>query len=67
MATAEVEYGDDELVEVRDVSSSLEALNRSEIDIQITTAKRYPRSIKAFKQQAMEIGMKATRGDVPRF
>lgn len=55
MATAEVEYGDDELVEVRDVSSSLEALNRSEIDMQITTAKRYPRSIKAFKQQAMEM------------
>lgn len=55
MATAEIEYGDDELIEVRDVSSSLEALNRSEIDIQITTAKRYPRSIKAFKQQAMEM------------
>lgn len=55
MATAEVVYDDDQLVEVTDNSSALEALNRSEIDIQITTAKRYPRSIKAFKQQAMEM------------
>jgi hypothetical protein len=54
MATAEVLDKDDELIEISD-SSALEALNRSEIDIQISTAKRYPRSIKNFKQQAMEM------------
>lgn len=30
------------------------ALNRAEIDIQIATAKRYPRSVMAFKHQALE-------------
>jgi hypothetical protein len=53
MATAELLDHNDELTEVS--YSSLEQLNRSEIDVQISTAKRYPRSIKAFKQQAMEM------------
>ncbi len=35
-------------------STALEAINRSEIDIQITTAKRFPRSLVAFKRQATE-------------
>jgi hypothetical protein len=54
MATAELLDADtDEPIEVS--HSSLEQLNRSEIDVQISTAKRYPRSIKSFKQQAMEM------------
>jgi hypothetical protein len=35
--------------------SALPALSRAEIDIQIATAKRWPRSIVAFKKQAMEL------------
>lgn len=35
--------------------SSIPALNRAEIDVQIATAKRYPRSIVTFKKQAMEL------------
>jgi hypothetical protein len=34
---------------------ALGALNRAEIDVQITTAKRYPRSIVAFRRQALEM------------
>jgi hypothetical protein len=33
--------------------SALEALNRSELDAQITTARRYPRSLALFKQRAL--------------
>lgn len=33
----------------------LEAINRSEIDIQIATAKRYPRNIEEAKQRIMEL------------
>lgn len=36
-------------------SASLEALNRSEIDQQIATAKRYPRSITEFQRVAREL------------
>jgi cyclophilin family peptidyl-prolyl cis-trans isomerase len=32
---------------------ALEAINRSEIDMQITTAKRYPRSVERFRKQAL--------------
>lgn len=35
--------------------SALPALNRAEIDIQIATAKKYPRSITAFLRQALEM------------
>jgi hypothetical protein len=34
---------------------AIEALSRAETDIQIATAKRYPRSIKEFKRTAMEL------------
>jgi hypothetical protein len=47
--------GPDDGVEYIDGSTALMALNKSEIDTQITTAKRYPRSIKQFKQNAMEL------------
>lgn len=36
-------------------ADALMALNRSEIDTQIATAKRYPRSIRQFKENAMEM------------
>lgn len=47
----------DELVEVRQIESSetLMALNSSEIDTQIATAKKYPRSIKQFVNDAREM------------
>ncbi len=35
--------------------SALVSLSRAEIDVQISTAKRYPRSIVAFQRQAMEM------------
>lgn len=38
-----------------DNSTALMALNKSEIDMQIVTAKRFPRSIKQFKSNAMEL------------
>jgi hypothetical protein len=55
MQTELAEYEDaDEVVEL-DSSTALATLTASEIDVQIQTAKRYPRSIRAFKQQAMEL------------
>lgn len=56
MATAQPVSGD--MIEGEfEVSSStaLAALNASEIDIQIATANRYPRSIKRFKDQVLEL------------
>ncbi len=41
-------------IEVADVESALPAIVRAEIDIQIATAKRYPRSITKFKREAEE-------------
>lgn len=35
--------------------SALEALNRAEIDMLITTAKKYPRSLTNFRREAMEL------------
>lgn len=35
--------------------SALEALNRSEIDTQIATAKQYPRSVATFQREAMDM------------
>lgn len=46
--------------EVEDISevqaiSTVEQLTRGEIDIQVATAKRFPRSLKMFKQRALEM------------
>src|SRR3990170_1373201 len=41
-----------EVVEILDGSASLAAINRAEVDIQIATAKRWPRNIMQFKAQA---------------
>lgn len=38
--------------EVQDGGMGMMALNKSEIDMQITTAKRYPRSLQAFMEEA---------------
>ena len=55
MTTAyDPEIVDDEAVEVTD-STAITALNKSEIDTQIATAKKWPRSLKQFKQQALEM------------
>lgn len=55
MSTAyEAEVMDD-IKESSDNGTMLANLARAEIDVQITTAKQYPRSLKAFKQQAMEM------------
>jgi len=45
------------VVEAEIVSSdvALGALNRSEIDVQVATAKQYPRSMKRFRQTALEL------------
>lgn len=51
----EAEVMDDEIKESSDNGTMLANLARAEIDVQITTAKQYPRSLKAFKQQAMEM------------
>ena len=47
---AEIEGG--ELIDLRDQPTALEAITRAEVDIQIATAKRYPRSIQRFMQEA---------------
>lgn len=50
----EVEYETEEVKEEHiDGSLALTAVSRAEIDIQINTAKMYPRSIKKFKEDAM--------------
>lgn len=58
MAT-ETAAGRDQAAEIREPEviegGALGALNRSEIDVQIVTAKRYPRSIVAFRRQALEM------------
>ena len=56
-----VHPGDEEAQDAEIVSSevigpgALAAINRSEIDVQIATAKKFPRSITKFKQQALEM------------
>lgn len=55
MPTAEVEIIDDEQIEHFESSSTLMALNSSEIDTQIATAKKYPRSIKQFLNEARQM------------
>lgn len=44
-----------DLVTTLPSADALMALNRSEIDVQISTAKRWPRSIVSFKEQALEM------------
>lgn len=46
---------DVELTPVSPGGNTIELLNRSEIDQQITTAKRYPRSISKFRKDALEM------------
>lgn len=57
MTTKDDEAG--ELIEVSpefmDNGAAIMALNRSEIDTQISTAKSYPRSIKSFREEAMAL------------
>lgn len=52
---AEPELLDGESTEYIDGASALMALNKSEIDTQIATAKRWPRSVVQFKQNCMEL------------
>ena len=56
MATAfEHETSDGELITVDDTGGALQAIMSAEVDIQIKTAKAYPRSIKQFKADATEM------------
>lgn len=45
----------DETVRVAESASVIEQLSRAEIDIQIATAKKWPRSLVAFRRQAEEL------------
>lgn len=54
-ATHEIEIGDGELVGGELDTSALSAYVAAEIDVQIATAKKYPRSITRFKRAAMEL------------
>lgn len=53
--STEVEEGGDGKMITLDGSVALAALNRSEIDMQISTAKQYPRSLTNVHRQAMEL------------
>jgi len=61
MTTAEYEVHEGEVVkdislpEQLESSATLMALNASEIDMQIATAKKYPRSIKQFQDEALQM------------
>ena len=45
-----------DVIEVRPGGDgAIEAMTRGEIDIQVATAKRFPRSLKAFKERALEM------------
>lgn len=50
----ETEVIEENEMEIIESSVALQALNSSEIDIQVTTAHKFPRSIKAFKHKALE-------------
>lgn len=41
-------------MEIIESSAALQALNTSEIDVQVATAHKFPRSLKAFKHKALE-------------
>lgn len=49
------EVVDDNEETMLDAGTALSAMARAEIDIQISTAKRYPRSLTKFKKQSMEM------------
>lgn len=51
----DTETGESVEVMTLDAGTALEAVNRAEVDVQIATARRFPRSIRAFKQQALEL------------
>lgn len=54
MTTAEAEVLDQDTLQI--VSATpLEQLNRAEIDVQISTAKKYPRDIRTFKKRAISM------------
>lgn len=55
MATVELVEEERELAEPIESAAALMALNSSEIDCQIATAKRYPRSLKRFLYEAREM------------
>jgi len=51
-----MEHNEDETVKVEFVSSeSLSTIIKAEVDIQISTAKQYPRSLKVFRDKAMSM------------
>lgn len=45
--------------EVVETPSVVESLTRGEVDMQVATAKRWPRSLKAFKQNALAMAIKS--------
>jgi hypothetical protein len=47
-----VEISGGELVDLRNAPTALEAITRAEVDIQISTAKRFPRSVNKFLQES---------------
>lgn len=47
-----MEISGGELIDLRNQPSALEAITRAEVDVQIATAKRYPRSMTGFLQEA---------------
>lgn len=55
MTALDTELIDEDSIEHIDSASTLMALNASEIDTQISTAKKYPRSIKRFVDQARQM------------
>ena len=58
MSTGDTQSADNEIVRADDFrgkTTSLEAVTRAEVDIQISTAKRYPRSITTFLSRAKSI------------
>lgn len=50
-----------EIIETSDTPTMLSVITRQEIDVQITTAKKYPRSIQKFRQDAMTMATADTQ------
>lgn len=55
MSAGEIENDSDELIVIESTTGEISHLNREEIDMQISTARRYPRSIKQFRQETAEM------------
>jgi hypothetical protein len=56
MSTDQLESIDGDLITItNDATSVLSTLSKAEIDVQISTAKHWPRSVKQFRQQALEL------------